>query len=245
MKWLALLLIVGIGFVGYCAHVQSLKKAELAAYNQAQAVLEQERVARAEQERKEAAARERRPLMAISNALEPLIAQLEAPLKIEEPADYVPVVQGTKLRIMDHRVDAEPARVVVFDRAGVLLNYLGNLADERTKALKTMLRNRGGSALSRADGPNFFNQGVAKHWDDTLMRARPVVNQLMEQLRAAEREWNKQARQSSYAEDYDLVGLVPVMLSSETPVQTSTPATVSRVVRRVTPGVGANGQVVP
>ena len=120
----------------------------------------------------------------------------------------LPIVHGTKQHILEKRVDVQPARGVVFDRAAALLNYLAAVADERTKALKSMIRNRtGGTALSQADASSFFNQGVAKHWEETLVRARPAVNQLLQQLRAAEQEWNKQARPGGYPEEYDLASL--------------------------------------
>jgi hypothetical protein len=206
MKWLALLLVAVLGVAAYLAHVQSLKeaqeKAELIAYNQTNSQIERER-----------AARELRPQMAVAKALEPLCLQMQAPLNLQEPADLLPIVQATKQHILDQRVDAAPARALVFDRAAALLNYLAAVADERTKTLKSMIRNRGASSgLSRSDAGSFFNQSVAKRWEETLARARPGINQLLEQVRAAEREWNKEARQGGSPEDYELGGLTPVMI---------------------------------
>jgi hypothetical protein len=251
MKYLAIIFVIALGFAGYRIHLQKLKEtqeaAELTAYNQTKAQIEQERAAQEEKARREAAARAVRPEMAISKALEPLVQQVEAPLNLKEPADLQPLVEGTKQRILEKRVNVEPARALVFDRGTAVLNYLAAVADERTKALKSMIHDRSASStsLNRADAANFFNQGVTKRWDDTLVRARPAVNQLMEQLRAAEREWNKQARQGGAPEQYDLEGLTPTMIPFDPPAQVSTPSTVSRVIRRATPAFGPNGQPIP
>jgi hypothetical protein len=232
MKFLALLLVVVLGYAGYRAHMQRLKEtkdtAELTAYNQTKSQIEEER-----------AARERRPSMAVAQVLEPLVQRVEAPLNLEEPADFTPVVQQTKQRILSKRLNVEPGQGVVYDRAAAVLNYLAGVADARTTALKSMIRNRSAStALARSDASTFFNQGVAKRWDETLVRARPAVFQLMEQLRVAEREWNKEARQDGRPEEYDLSGLTPVMIPVEPlPDLTKAASTpVARVIRRM--GVG-------
>lgn len=218
MKWLAFLLVAVIGVAAYLAHVQSLKDAEEKAELLAASQIAQERAVRLEQESKAEEQRRQRPPMAIALAVEPLWLQLQAPLSLKEPVDLVPLVQATRQHILEKRVQVEPARGVVFDRATALLNYLAALADERTKALKTMIRNRNSSStLNRSDAGNFFGQGVSTRWDETVVRARPAVNQLLEQLRAAEREWNQQARPHGIPEDYDLASLTPVLIPVDPP----------------------------
>ena len=119
---------------------------------------------------------------------------------------------------------------------GNISNYMVALAQERTKSLRSMIRNKTANpgALGGSDSGKFFNDNVNKRWDETLGRARPAITQLLGQLRTAEREWNKQAAPGGHPEEYELASLEPVIIPfdpvPEGPKAPSTP--VSRVIRR-------------
>jgi hypothetical protein len=61
----------------------------------------------------------------------------------------------------------------------------------------------------------FFNQNTAKRWEETVARARPVTLRLMEQLRTAERQWNKQLDRTAEVESYDVVNFAPLLIPAD------------------------------
>jgi hypothetical protein len=263
MKWIVVVFVACVCLFAYHAHRKSVEAAEaiaretalVEARREAAAQVERERAARLkEREAQHAAAL--RPLMAVSKVVEPLLIEVQAPLNIQHPADLVPIVELTKQRILDKRVHAEAERQPVFDRATALLDDLTRLAEERTSFLETMLRQRS-TAGTMLNSPStgstsaFFAQNTAKRWDDTVARMRPSILQAMEQLRAAERQWNKQVDPDHQTETYDVVHFAPLLIPAEQVTQNSlspgakggTSTTATRIWRR--PYYDAYGYRIP
>lgn len=219
--------------VAYSFHQRSLHTAEEKAAErgreearvEAEAEMEKERESRRKgDEARKGQERERvegkRPLMSIAAVIEPWIAGVVAPLNLAEPADAVPPVEVIKQRVLEKRAKAEPARQVVYDRAAAFLDYLIALGEERTKVFEAVIRNRqsGPTTMGRPrtlQNNDFFNQSVVKRWEDTLSRARPILMQRLEELRKAEKEWNKTTDPNSVTEDYFLPPLAPVSIPPE------------------------------
>jgi predicted metal-dependent hydrolase len=239
MKWLVLILIVCVGCAAFRAHQQSVAEAEAVAREEA--LEEGRRESAARQKEEQERARARRPLMAVSKAVEPLLIAVQGPLNEQEAGDFVPMIELTKQRILDKRVHAEAERQPVYDCATVVMDLLTALAEERTSFLINMLRNRA-SASTSLDRPNggttssFFNQNTAKRWNETVTRTRPTILQAMEQLRAAERQWNKQLDPARETESYDVANFGPLLIPAEQVSQNSlSPAAISATRAAATP----------
>jgi hypothetical protein len=224
MKWLVLVLIVCVGCGAYHLHEKSVAAAQAVAREQALEESRREAESRLTAERERAAAR--RPLMGISKVLEPLLVNVQAPLNLQEPADLVPTIEITKQRILDKRVHAELERQPVYDRATAVMDHLAVLAEERTQLLVSMLRTRASAStiLNRPTGSttsDFFNLNTVKRWEETVARARPATLQLMEQLRTAERDWNKRLERTAETEMYDVFDFKPLLIPTEQTGQNS------------------------
>jgi hypothetical protein len=237
MKWLALIFLVCVGFAAYRVHEKTVQQAEMVAREEAlaqgrresAAQLAAERAARKKEEEERAereALNAKRLAMAVSKVVEPLLMNVQAPLDINQPADLVPMIELTKQRILDKRVHAEAERQPVYDYATAVLDQLAALAEERTNFLEAMLRNRS-SAGTMLNRPNtgststFFNQNQAKRWEETVTRTKPTLLQAMEQLRAAERQWNKQLEPGKEVEMYDVVSFAPLLIPADQVSQNS------------------------
>jgi hypothetical protein len=118
-------------------------------------------------------------------------------LNREQPVDLTPPLQMTREHILDAKVRAEAGMQPVYELGSRVAGALADAAEERTKALQSLLEAsvRPAAAL---DGKNsatttnaFFAQAAPKRWDEERRRRKPSVDTLMAALRDAERKWNQ------------------------------------------------------
>jgi hypothetical protein len=250
MKWIALIFLVCASFAAFQIHQKNLMEAEAEAAekayregrNSAADELARERAERKseaeawQRQESERISQEQankdfeRLQIAVTKIVEPIIARVQAPLDVSQPADMVPVIEMTKQRVLDKVVHAEPGQAAVYARATPLFNQLIAVAEERTKQLESLLRNR--ASLSSLNRPastastSIFSQNAVKKWDDFIARSRPATRQLLEDLRTAEREWNKGVDPRAAHEEYDISKFTPLMIPNDPPVtgsQTTSP----------------------
>jgi hypothetical protein len=215
MKWIALIIVAVIGLFAYRSHMEHVREAQdREADRIAFEKLDRERRAQREAD----ALKARRPSLAISKLIEPFFMTVTAPLDTQKPFDYVPQLEITKQRILDRQPGTEPERAAVYDRAGAVFDGLIALADERTKYLEELLRNK--AKTSPFDQPGktntsaeFFNRGVLKHWDEAVARYKPTISQRLDALRAAERSWNAKLGQWPSEELYEPASVDPVLIA--------------------------------
>ena len=95
-----------------------------------------------------------------------------------------------------------------------------DLAEERTKILQTLVQGtvKGPGSLdsrqSATTAASFFGDRAIKRWNDEKARRKPLIDQLMAQLRAAERQWNQNASKDAPPESYETPVVAPVYITA-------------------------------
>lgn len=213
MKWIFLIVAVIVGLFAYRTHIEHLREEE-----DRVAFEKLDREHREKNAQREAESRRR--ALTITKIVDPLYVTVAGPLDTTRPLDFVPQLEITKQRILDKQPRSEPLRQAAYDRAGAVFDALIGLAEERTRIVEEMVRNKNKtSPFDQPGKPNtsaeFFNRGLAGRWGEVLGRYKPVISQRLEQLRAAERAWNATLSQYPGEEYYELPSLDPVVITAE------------------------------
>lgn len=219
MKEIVTLLAVGaLVFAGYKLHTDQVKSAA----DQAAAA------ARSEALQTKTSKSGVLNAVALSRAIEPLYKDLISPLDQTHPADLVPQLQITRERILDVQAHAEEEKRSVYAQGVTLIDAMIACAEERTKALESLVRAAKGkssldSPTATSSSSAFFAQTSIKRWEDEKSRRKPALDQLFTQLRNTEREWNKRVGKDARVERYDLPDNTPVYVNIDAPVTAPNP----------------------
>jgi hypothetical protein len=163
-----------------------------------------------------------RGAVAISRVVEPHYAELFADLNQQQPTDLVPPLEITKERILDKKTHVEAAKQPVYTLGISVLDAMIAVGEERTRSTHALLQAaaRGPGTLDAPRGSGFnsgslFVQGVMKRWEEERRRRKVVVDQLLDRLRTAERDWNRQAGEHAPVDEYDLPAANPVLITAQ------------------------------
>ncbi|MHA3771358.1 hypothetical protein ACXR0O_07465 [Verrucomicrobiota bacterium sgz303538] len=223
MKEIVTLFAVGaLVFAGYKLHTDQVKSAA----DQAAAAARSE--ALREGSRKKTSKPGPLDAVALSRVIEPLYKDLISPLDQNHPADLVPQLQITRERILDIQAHAEGEKKSVYAQSVTLIETMIAFAEERTKALESLIRAAKGkssldSPTATSSSSAFFAQTSIKRWEDEKSRRKPALDQLFAQLRNTEREWNKRVGKDAAVERYDLPDNTPVYVNIDAPVTAPNP----------------------
>jgi hypothetical protein len=157
--------------------------------------------------------------VAISRMLEHWYFELFSDLNQATPADLVPPLTIARERLLDSKALVEPAKRPIYDAGVNVLSRMILVAEERTKALETLLsteadpRTALDSKHTAVASRTFFASSATRKWDVTRKQAKPAIDQVFAQLRAGERAWNQKAGPDAAVDSYDLGSLTPVMIA--------------------------------
>lgn len=161
--------------------------------------------------------------VSISRSLEPMYADLFADLDRTMPLDLVPPLEIVRERILDKKVLVEPAKRAVYDLGNDLAVAMIDVAEERTKALRSLLETtaRGKSSLDTTHSTTttgaFFAQSAVKRWDEERRRRRSQTDQLFVRVRNAEREWNQRLPTDAAVDSFDPPTISPPTITVDFP----------------------------
>ena len=164
----------------------------------------------------------RKQAVAPSHVIEPFYGELFGPLSAVQPSDLVPPLKLLKERILAKQASAEPEKRALYDKTIALLNGMIPLAQERTKALEAVVK--GAKTKASLDSPYaptsttaFFARTTSQQWEQLKARQKPILDQMLIQLRTAENELNKRVGPKAEVEGYNLPEYTPVAVTVGTP----------------------------
>jgi hypothetical protein len=222
-----LVMLVALAVIGACIwtyHNDKVKeetaRVKAVAVAEAQAEL---RTAKEQFRKQKAAKPAPMQAVAISRMLERWYFVLFADLNQAAPEDLVPPLTVARERLLDSKALVEPGKQPIYDAAVNVLARMILVAEERTKALESLLASDA-DPRSTLDSKNttvasrtFFASSATRKWDMTRKQAKPAVDQVFAQLRAGERAWNEKAGPDAPVDSYDLGSLAPVMVVASGP----------------------------
>jgi len=162
-----------------------------------------------------------------SRLIEPHYIQLFSNLSRENPIDLVPMLTIIRERILDKHAAAPKEKQLIYELATKVLDAMIAGGEERTQALESLLKTAAQPAgsleskLSSSTSTQHFLEIQTKRLSESLMRRKPAVENLLAQLRNAERQWNSRLPNDSFSETYDVTAFPPAIITVDAEVRSN------------------------